>query len=124
GPAGEQYGDPLFAMSGDYFVFSRYGDGAVATVYLASRIFPSDPYSPGTPFGGGALAPVGDKRRVVTGASVDMRTLFVWDETTSASVGVRVGPTGAIEGSTDLGPRRDLQPSAACDAFWFTADQP
>ena len=125
GPAGEHYGDPLFALSAEYFVFSRYGDDpTVATVYLASRIFPTDPYSPGTPFGGGALAPVGDKRRIVTGASVDMRTLFVWDESTSTSVAVRVGPTGAIEGSTDVGARRDLQPSAACDAFWFTADEP
>jgi hypothetical protein len=122
--AGERYADPLFAASGAYFVFSRYGAGSAATVYLGSRIFPTDPYSPGTPYGGGALAPAGDKRRVMTGASVDMRTLFVWDQATLTSQAVRVGPTGAIEGSADLGARRDLQPSAACDAFWFTADQP
>jgi hypothetical protein len=124
GPAGQRYADPLFASAAAYFVFSRFGGGLGTTVYAGTRIFATDPYSPGTPYAETALASTGGKRRIVTGASEDLRTLFVYDEAQSKSLAVSLGVTGAVTSTADLGPARDLQASGDCKAFYFTAGSP
>lgn len=124
GPAGEHYADPLFAAGDRYFIFARVSAAGAGTVQLGSRFFAADPFSPGTPLAEAALAPVGGKRRSVTGASVDVRTLFVWDETVSKSVVVRLSARGEIESTKVLGAARDVQPTANCRVFWFTSGAP
>lgn len=123
-PAGERYADPLFANGDRYFVFARVSANGAGTVYVGSRFFDTAPFSPGTPFAEEALAPSGAKRKTVTGASADVRTLFVWDEAASKSVVVRLSARGDVEGTTDLGAARDVQPTADCRVFWFTSGSP
>lgn len=125
GPAGERYADPLFANGDGYFVFSRIGGtSGPGTVYVGSRFFPNDPFSPGVPFAQEALAPTGSHRKSMTGSSADVRTLFVWDEAVSKSVVVRLDARGAIESTTTLGSARDVQPTKDCRVFWFTSGSP
>jgi len=124
GPAGQRYADPLFASGGAYFMFSRVGVGLGATVYAGTRIFANDPYSQGTPYAEAALMPTGVKRRFLTGASDDLRTLFVYDEAQSKSLAVSLSLTGAVVSTADLGAARDLQPSADCKSFYFTSGTP
>ena len=124
GPAGEHYADPLYANGDKYFIFSRVPASGAGKVHIGSRFMFGAPFSPGVPFAEEALAPAGSKRKSVTGASVDVRTLFVWDETAAKSVVVRLSAKGAIESTTDLGAARDVQPTADCRVFWFTSGSP
>jgi len=124
GPAGDHYADPLFANGDRYFIFSRVSPSGSGTVLLGSRFFAAAPFSPGVPFSQEALAPTGSRRKSVTGASVDVRTLFVWDEAASRSIVVRLTAPGAIESTTALGAARDVQPTADCHVFWFTSGSP
>jgi hypothetical protein len=123
-PLGERYADPLFANAGGYFIFSRITADGAGTVNLGSRFFAGDPFSPGIPFAEEALAPVGTKRMSVTGASVDVRTLFVWDEAAAVSKVVRLSARGVVESTTLLGTARDVQPTADCRVLWFTSGSP
>jgi hypothetical protein len=123
-PFGERYADPLFANAGGYFIFSRITADGAGTVNLGSRFFAGDPFSPGIPFAEEALAPVGTKRMSVTGASVDVRTLFVWDEAAAVSKVVRLSARGVVESTTLLGTARDVQPTADCRVLWFTSGSP
>jgi hypothetical protein len=123
-PLGERYADPLFANADGYFIFSRITADGTGTVHLGSRFFSRDPFSPGVPFAEEALAPIGAKRRSVTGASADVRTLFVWDEAAAVSQVVRLSARGVVESTTLLGAARDVQPTADCRVLWFTSGSP
>lgn len=124
GPAGETYADPLFANGDRYFVFSRVAAGGGGSVQISSRFFGSAPFSPGVPFAEEALAPAGAKRKTVTGASADVRTLFFWDESVAQSSVVRLSAQGTVESSAVLGAARDVQPTGDCRVFWFTSGSP
>lgn len=124
GPAGERYADPLFARDAAYFLYSHVAADDSARVMLGSRIFAMDPYSPGVPFLAATLTSVGNKRRIVTGASADFRTLFVWEESSAGSRTVTLSETATAVSSAEIGPVRDVQPTADCKAFWFRSESP
>lgn len=118
--AGERYADPLFARDGSYFFHSRIGGGRTTTVHVATRTMFGGPYSTGAPFVEHDLAAVSGKRRILTGASADVRALFVWDEAAAKSRVLSLDATGQPITSFEVGTMRELQPaSPTCAGFYF-----
>ncbi len=124
GPAGERYADPLFARNGGYFFFSRFTAESTRTVHLASRILLGDAYSTGGLFAEATFTSTPGGRNIVTGASDDVRTLFVWNQSTNKSRTVRLNASGFVVSSAELGPMRDVQTSSDCRTFYFSQGSP
>lgn len=121
GPAGERFADPVFARGDTFILYTRVGAGSSRT-FVSTRFRTTAPFAGGAPFAEAALGGEAGRRRAVTGVSADVRTLFVWDEPTARSRVVTLTASGLVASDVELGPMRDVQPSADCRTFWFTAD--
>lgn len=119
-PAGERFDNPVFARGDMFLFYTRVGPTASRT-FVSTRFSTSAPFAGGAPFAEAALGGEGEggQRRVVTGASEDVRTLFVWDEVAEKSRLVTLTASSAVAGDVELGTMRDVQPSADCTTFWF-----
>lgn len=122
GPAGERFGDPIFARDGHYVLFSRFTPGADSSVELGTAIFPGDPYSSGQPFGGSAFVGKNGVRHVVTGVSADLRTWFVTSSDTNTTTVTNFDASGNATTSYPLPGVTDLQVSTDCSTAYGISD--
>jgi len=114
GPAGERFDNPVFARLDMFLLYTRVG-AASSQTFVSTRFSVTAPFAGGAPFAEEALG----GRRVVTGASKDVRSLFVWDELDRKSRMVTLNASSLVVGDVELGAMRDVQPSADCKTFWF-----
>jgi hypothetical protein len=121
-PAGERFGNPVFARDDTFLLYTRIGQASSIT-YVSTRFSSSQAFVGGAPFADAALG-VSGQRRVVTGVSQDVRTLFVWDETAQKSRVVSLSASSQVAGDVELGAMRDVQPSADCKTFYFGSGAP
>ena len=115
GPAGERFDNPVFARHDMFLLYTRVG-AASSRTFVSTRFSSTAPFAGGAPFAEEAL---GSGRRIVTGASEDVRSLFVWDEVAEKSRLVTLNASSLVVGNVELGAMRDVQPSADCKTFWF-----
>lgn len=118
-PAGERFADPVFTRGDTFLLYTRVG-ASTSRTFVSTRFQTSAPFAGGAPFAETALGEAG-QRRAVTGVSADVRTLFVWDDPTARSRVITLSASGLVSSDVELGPMRDVQPSADCRTFWFTA---
>ena len=121
-PAGEHFAAPLFARDDGFFLYSRISATGSVT-YVSTRFDRSAPFAGGAPYVETALGVAGQQRSV-TGASTDLRTLFVWDDTARRSRMLTLTAANELVTDVDVGSRSDLQPSGGCGSFWFTSGSP
>ena len=118
-PAGDRFANPLFARDDAFLFFTRVTAAGWIT-YVATRFGTEAPFTGGAPYVEGSLGVAG-ARRILTGASRDLRTLFVWDDIAARTHVVQLTAASAPLSDVLLGDARDLQPTGDCTAFWYTA---
>lgn len=121
-PAGEHFAAPLFARGDWFFLYSRVSRTGSVT-YVSTRFNTTDPLAGGAPYVEDALGVAGQLRSV-TGASTDLRTLFVWDDAAKKSRALTLTAANDLVTDVEVGSMRDLQASGDCQSFWFTSGSP
>jgi hypothetical protein len=118
--ANESFGDPIVSNDDRTFYYSRYGGGEVETMFASVR--PDEIGWPvGTSLQGAMLDAKCGKRRRPTGISSDGLTLFYWDDLSgSERAAYRPSVGAAFTGAIDLGQLAEAQPTAACDALFYS----
>jgi hypothetical protein len=124
-PAGQSYADPVLSGDGVSFFYSQYGADVEDTLRVSSRLSVNDPW----PAGGVVTAPglsarEGD-RFAPTGASLDGRTLFLWDSAARSTLMAFVDDTSfELSPVADIGALQDAAPNHACTRLYFSASDP
>ena len=121
-PAGEHFATPLFARGDWFFLYSRVSSAGAVT-YVSTRFQTTDPFAGGAPYVQASLGVAGQQRSV-TGASTDLRTLFVWDATAQKSRVLTLTAANVPVTDVELGTIRDVQPTGDCQGLWFTSGSP
>jgi hypothetical protein len=121
-PAGHVYADPVLAGDGVTFVYSQFGAEEEDTLRLSSRLSDADPWPVGAPLAAEGLGAGGDDRFAPTGASLDGRTLFLWDMAGESEIMAFVDPgSGTFERVAELGAMRGAAPNADCTRVYYGA---
>ncbi len=118
-PAGERLANPLFARDDAFLFFTRITAAGWVT-YVATRFGTEAPFSGGAPYVEGALGVAG-ARRVLTGASKDLRTLFVWDDVGTKTHVLQLSATSEPVSDVPVGEIKDLQTTIDCKTFWYVS---
>lgn len=122
---GDRLANPMFARDDGFLLFTRVtADGNIT--YVTTRFDLAGPFAGGakfvdTVFGIEPGVGIPGARRVVTGASADLRTLFVWDETASKTRVIHLTAQNTLDTDVELGDMRDVGTTANCKTFYFTA---
>ena len=122
--AGDEYvGDPVLGPNDQSFIYSRYGAGRRTTLLLTERFSPYAPWPEGTPLPVSAKLEATDAGRMrPTGVSLDLETLFLWDEAASTQrVAALAHDTRTYDLSLDLGDARGAAPNSACTRVFYDA---
>ncbi len=114
---GEHFDNPVFARLDMFLFYTRVGTTTSQT-FVSTRFSLTAPFAGGAPFAEDALG----GSRIVTGASEDVRSLFVWDDLLQKSRMVTLSASSLVVGDVELGSMRDVQASADCKTFWFGRD--
>lgn len=122
-PAGDAYGDPVFAPDDHKFYYSRYGNGRVDTIYVATHLLPDLPFTEGfvAMDTTNEVKAVGGQRRRPTGFSHDMQTFFFWDEVGGTARAGHFTPlTNTFDSFDNLGARPNAMPNASCTRLYYS----
>ncbi len=119
--AGENLGDPVFALGGQVLLFSQYGAGRINTVMFANRLSNGSAFDMGGALTNPELQAQGAARRRPTGVSSDYTTLFFFDEVSGTSKAGSFSGGFSFTAVTELGAVSGAQPNGDCSAFYFDA---
>jgi hypothetical protein len=122
---GRIYASPVVSEQDTRLVFNSAYPQGTSTVVVSTRSSPDAPWSAPTTLTASLLDGMPGQRRLPTGMSADLRTLFYFNEATSKEE-ARWSASSAI-GSTlydmlSLGTRRGATPNSACDRLYSEAD--
>jgi hypothetical protein len=121
-PAGHVYADPVLAGDGVTFLYSQVGAAEEETLRISSRLSGADPWPVGAPLAAEGFSASGEDRFAPTGASMDGRTLFLWDMAGASEIMAFVDPdSGTLERVADLGAIRGAAPNADCTRLYYGA---
>ena len=122
-PLNGSIADPLLSPNDDALLFSFFALDPDGTITLREASGP--PWGFGRALEGAILTAQGTARRIATGLSGDLRTLFYWDEVSQVERAVaRATPGAPFERAQSLGDRRGATPNPSCDRLYYAARGP
>lgn len=121
-PGNTAFANPVFAR-GDTFLLYDVVSSTGYVTWVSTRFRTDEPFAGGAPYLDDVLGRPGT-RLVVTQASYDLRTLFVWDEDAQRSHLITLTAASEVALDSSLGAMRDLQASDDCRTFWYASGSP
>jgi hypothetical protein len=124
-PAGHSYADPVLSGDGVSFFYSQYGADVEDTLRVSSRLSVNDPWPAGGVVSATGLSAGEGDRFAPTGASLDGRTLFLWDGAARSTLMAFVDDASfELSPVSDIGALQDAAPNHACTRLYFSASDP